>query len=60
LVLLFEVSGTPELDHNIASGWIHSVAATSPFFFSSSSNGLPFEHPAHEEFRQPQNVAHFA
>jgi hypothetical protein len=27
---------------------------------SSSSNGLPFEHLAHEEFRQPQSVAHFA
>jgi hypothetical protein len=27
---------------------------------SSSSNGLPFEHPAHEEFSRPQGVAHFA
>jgi hypothetical protein len=26
---------------------------------SSSSNGLPFERLAHEEFRQPQSVAHF-
>jgi hypothetical protein len=29
-------------------------------FFSSSSNGIPFEHLAHEEFCQPQSVAHFA
>jgi hypothetical protein len=28
--------------------------------FSSSSNGLPFENVAHEEFRWPQSVAHFA
>jgi hypothetical protein len=26
---------------------------------SSSSNGLPFEHLAHEQFSQPQSVAHF-
>jgi ABC-type amino acid transport system permease subunit len=30
------------------------------FFFSSSSNGLPFEHLTHEEFSWPQNVDHFA
>jgi hypothetical protein len=31
-----------------------------PIVFPSSSNGLPFEHLAHEEFRWAQNVAHFA
>jgi hypothetical protein len=29
-------------------------------YSSSSSNALPFEHLAHEEFRRPQRVAHFA
>jgi hypothetical protein len=32
LVLLFKVSGTFELGHNKASGWINSAAATSPLF----------------------------
>jgi hypothetical protein len=40
--------------------FLYFLCIKSSLLLSSSSNGLPFEHLAHEEFSWPQSVAHFA